>query len=85
MNIRYRHLIPVAALSIAAAIAAAPAAGASSDTGCRQSGTSTLCQKPGHSSMYAKPQLTTPSGGLFGSPWLPGYGQGLLPPLLALD
>ncbi|MCW1957678.1 MAG: hypothetical protein KIH64_003850 [Mycobacterium sp.] len=76
----------VAPVAAAAAIATAPAAGASSNpSSCRESGGARVCQKQGHSSLHAKPTPRTPNGSLFSSPWLPGYGKGILPPLIALD
>ena len=84
MNAKLRQIVSAAAIAIGAALAAAPAANASEPT-CRQNGGSTMCQNPGHSSLYAEPNVRTPSGSLFGSAWLPGYGRGQLPPLLALD
>ena len=84
MNAKLRQIVPALAIAAGAALATAPAAGASEAT-CRQGGGSTMCQKPGHASLYAEPQTRTKAGGLFGSAWLPGYGRGQLPPLLALD
>ncbi len=81
----YRALL-VAAAATAFALLAAPAAAAESNTvTCRDSGTATVCQKQGHSSLQASPTVRNPSGALFSSPWLPGYGRGHLPPLLAMD
>lgn len=75
-----------AAVGVTAAIALAPSAqAASSAADCRQSGGATVCQKPGHTSLHTKPTVRTPAGSLFSSPWLPGYGRGQLPPMLALD
>ena len=83
MNIRYSVAVVMTAL---AALAAAPSAGATSNPiGCRDNGAASVCQKQGHASLRAEPQVRTPSGSLFSSPWLPGYGRGQLPPLLALD
>ena len=42
-------------------------------------------QKGVHASLHAKPTPRNPNGTLFSSPWLPGYGKGILPPLIALD
>lgn len=84
MNTTLRHTISAVVIAVGAALAAAPVASAS-ETTCRQNGGSTMCQKTGHSSLYAEPQTRTPTGGLLGSAWLPGYGRGQLPPLLALD
>lgn len=84
MNANLRKLASALIIAAGAALATAPAAGAS-ETTCRQSGGSTMCQKPGHSSLYAEPQTRATNGGLLGSAWLPGYGRGQLPPLLALD
>ena len=86
MTTTVRHLVSAVAVAVAAAIALAPAANAGPNAAnCRQSGGSTSCQKDGHFSMHTKPQVRTPNGGLTGSAWLPGYGRGILPPLLALD
>lgn len=86
MNTTLRRLLPMIAVVAAAVIALAPPAqAASSPANCRQSGAATVCQKPGHASLHAKPSVRTPNGSLFGSAWLPGYGRGHLPPLLALD
>lgn len=76
----------VAAIGAAAAIATAPTAGATSNPStCRESGAAKVCQKQGHSSLHAKPVPRGTSGQLFSSAWLPGYGRGHLPPLIALD
>jgi hypothetical protein len=76
----------IATAAAAAAIATAPAAGATSNpSNCRESGGARLCQKQGHSSLHAKPTPRNPNGSLFSSAWLPGYGKGILPPLIALD
>lgn len=86
MTTTVRHLISAVAVAVAAAIAVAPAANAAPNSAnCQQTGGSTSCQKDGHFSMHVKPQVRAPSGSLFGSAWLPGYGRGQLPPLLALD
>ncbi len=71
---------------LASAVAFAPAAAANSnEIRCLDSGTTKVCGKQGHNSLHAKPTPRTPSGSLFSSPWLPGYGRGHLPPILALD
>jgi hypothetical protein len=76
----------IATAAAAAAIATAPAAGATSNpSNCRESGGARVCQKQGHSSLHAKPTPRNPNGTLFSSAWLPGYGKGILPPLIALD
>ncbi len=76
----------IAAVAAATAIAtAAPAAASANPSTCRQSGGAHVCQKQGHSSMTAKPTVRGNFNGVFASPWLPGYGRGHLPPLLALD
>lgn len=74
----------VAAAAAAAAIATAPAASASTVT-CRDGGGARVCQKPGHSALHAKPTTRAHSGALLGRAWLPGYGYGHLPPMIALD
>ncbi|HOB51055.1 MAG TPA: hypothetical protein PKK01_17350 [Mycobacterium sp.] len=71
---------------LAVAVAFAPTAAANSnEIRCLDSGTAKVCGKQGHASLHAKPTPRSPQGGLFSSPWLPGYGKGHLPPLLALD
>lgn len=86
MNNAVRYLAPILAAAAAGAIALAPAAGATSNpTGCRESGAAKVCSKQGHSSLHAKPTPRTPNGSLFSSAWLPGYGRGHLPPMIALD
>ena len=87
MNVITRYSAPiVATVAMAAALLAAPLAGANSNqTNCRESGGARVCQKQGHTSLHAKPEVRSGSGQLFSSPWLPGYGRGHLPPLLALD
>ncbi len=82
-----RFIAPVLAapILVAAALAASPVAGAASNpVNCRDSGTTTVCHKQGHASLRAEPTITG-SSGLFSSPWLPGYGKGQLPPMLAMD
>ena len=83
-----RLIAPVLAAPIlaAAALAASPAAGAASNpVNCRDSGATQVCHKQGHTSLRAEPTITGPAGGLFSSPWLPGYGRGQMPPMLAMD
>ena len=76
----------VGALLAAATIAvAAPAHATSNPITCREGGAAKVCQKQGHSSLHTSPTVRQPAGSLFSSPWLPGYGRGHLPPLLALD
>ncbi len=76
----------IAAAAAAAAIATAPAAGANANpSNCRESGGARVCQKQGHSSLHAKPTPRNPNGTLCSSPWRPGYGRGIRPPLIALD
>ncbi|MGV0992036.1 MAG: hypothetical protein ACOYB7_07225 [Mycobacterium sp.] len=84
MNAKLRHSISAVVIAAGFALAAAPVAGAS-ETTCRTTGGSTMCQKPGHASLHAEPTVRGTNGSLFGSAWLPGYGRGHLPPLLALD
>ncbi|MCB0932886.1 MAG: hypothetical protein KDB71_13450 [Mycobacterium sp.] len=70
----------------ALAMAAVPTAHASSDSAtCRDSGAAQICQRPGHTSLRTSPVVPNPVGSVFGSAWLPGYGRGQLPPLIALD
>jgi hypothetical protein len=75
----------VAPLLASAVAFAPPAAANSNEIRCLDSGTTKVCGKQGHNSLHAKPTPRTPSGSLFSSPWLPGYGRGHLPPVLALD
>ena len=85
MNNAVRHLVPLFAAVAAGAIALAPTAGATSNpVGCRESGAAKVCHKQGHASLHAKPTPRTPNGTLNSSAWLPGYGKGILPPMIAL-
>ena len=85
MTIAARCLAPLLAAVATGAIALAPAAGATSNpVGCRESGAAKVCQKQGHSSLHAKPTPRSPNGTLNSSAWLPGYGRGILPPMIAL-
>ena len=85
MTIAARYLAPLLAAVATGAIALAPAAGATSNpVGCRESGAAKVCQKQGHSSLHAKPTPRSPNGTLNSSAWLPGYGRGILPPMIAL-
>lgn len=82
------RMLWLAPLAVAGTLAMAvvPTAHASSDPAtCRDSGAAKICQRPGHTSLHTSPKVTAPSGTLFGSAWLPGYGRGQLPPLIALD
>ena len=74
----------LAAVGTAAALLMAPAAAAST-VSCRDGGGARVCQKPGHTSLHAKPTTRAHSGALMGRAWLPGYGYGHLPPMIALD
>ena len=86
MNTAVRYLSPLLAVLAAGAVALAPAAGATSNpVGCRESGGAKVCSKQGHSSLHAKPTSRAHSGALMGRAWLPGYGYGHLPPMIALD
>lgn len=86
MTIAARFIAPLIAAAAAGSIVLAPTASATSNpAGCRESGGARVCSKTGHSSLHAKPTPRTPNGSLFGSAWLPGYGKGILPPLIALD
>lgn len=86
MTIAVRFIAPLIAAAAAGSIVLAPAAAATSNpAGCREAGGARLCSKAGHSSMHAKPTPRSPNGSLFGNAWLPGYGKGILPPLIALD
>ena len=85
MPVTIRFAVSLAAAA-AVAVALAPASAAvSNPVGCRESGGAKVCQKQGHSALHAKPVPRSPNGGLFSSPWLPGYGKGHLPPMIALD
>lgn len=71
---------------LAAVIApAAPAHGSANPIQCRDGGAAKVCQKQGHAALHSSPTVRAPSQGLFSPGWLPGYGRGHLPPLLALD
>jgi hypothetical protein len=93
MTIVARFIAPLVAAAAAGSIVLAPAAAAapgpvpatSNPSGCREAGGARMCSKQGHSSMHAKPTPRNPNGSLFSSAWLPGYGKGILPPLIALD
>ena len=86
MTIAARLIAPLIAAATAGSILLAPTAAATSNpAGCREAGGARLCSKTGHSSLHAKPTPRSANGGLFGSAWLPGYGKGHLPPLIALD
>ena len=84
MNTKLRQSISAIVIAAGFALAAAPVASAG-ETTCRKTGGSTMCQKPGHTSLHAEPTIRGTNGSLFGSAWLPGYGRGQLPPMLALD
>ncbi|MEI6253332.1 MAG: hypothetical protein WCP30_11045 [Mycobacteriaceae bacterium] len=85
MNNAVRYLAPLLAAAAAGAIALAPAAGATTNPAqCRESGAAKVCHKQGHTSLHAKPTPRTPNGTLNSSAWLPGYGKGILPPMIAL-
>ena len=83
---KHRRLtVPIIAAA-AAAIALAPPAGASANPiNCNDRGTAKVCNKQGHAALHAEPTVRMPQGQLFSNAWLPGYGRGHLPPLLALD
>lgn len=85
MTIMLRTLAPVIAAVVAAALAAAPAQASANPIQCREGGAARVCHKQGHSSLRSTPAVRAPAQGLFGSAWLPGYGRGHMPPLLALD
>lgn len=86
MKIAVRYLAPLLTAAAACSIVLAPVAGATSNpAGCRESGGARVCQKQGHASLHAKPTPRTPNGSLFSNAWLPGYGKGILPPMIALD
>lgn len=89
----------IAAAGLAAALALAPLAAApavhaatgspvpanSNPTNCRDSGGAKVCGRSGHTSLHAEPTVRMPQGQLFSNAWLPGYGRGHLPPIIALD
>lgn len=86
MKTTVRYLAPLVAAVAAGAVALAPTAGATSNpVGCRESGAAKVCSKQGHTSLHTKPVPRNPNGTLFSNAWLPGYGKGILPPLLAMD
>lgn len=81
-----RRSAVVAGVVAALAIALAPTAHAgSNDVSCHQRGGAKVCQKQGHASLHTAPKVRPNPNGLMGSAWLPGYGKGHLPPLIALD
>lgn len=84
---RHRFIAPLIAAFVAAgALATAPVAAANSNqAGCRDSGGARMCSKQGHASLHSKPTSRAHSGALLGRAWLPGYGYGHLPPMIALD
>ena len=86
MKIAARFIAPLIAAAAAGSIVLAPTAAASPNpTGCREAGGAKVCQKQGHASLHAKPTPRTPTGSLFSNAWLPGYGRGHLPPMIAMD
>jgi hypothetical protein len=86
MNIAARFIAPLIAAAAAGSIVLAPTAAATSNpAGCRESGSARVCQKQGHASLHAKPTPRSANGSLFSSAWLPGYGRGHLPPMIAFD
>lgn len=81
-----KSIAPLIVLAAATAVAFAPQAGASANPiNCLDRGTAKVCNKQGHAALHAEPTVRTPQGGLFSNAWLPGYGRGHLPPMLALD
>ncbi|MCB0924674.1 MAG: hypothetical protein KDB50_09085 [Mycobacterium sp.] len=77
--------LSAAAPFLAAAVALAPAASANSnEIRCLDNGTAKVCGKQGHNALHAKPIPRTANGSLNSNAWLPGYGRGHLPPILAL-
>lgn len=85
MNSTLRYLASAVAAVAAATILAAPAGASSNQVNCRDNGAASVCQKQGHASLRAEPTVRQPMGSLFSNAWLPGYGKGHLPPLIALD
>ena len=81
--------VRIAALAGALATFAFPLAPVAQATSnpvtCQDGGATRVCQKQGHTSLHTSPPARSSSGSLFGSPWLPGYGKGHLPPIIALD
>ncbi|HPZ94368.1 MAG TPA: hypothetical protein PK871_05535 [Mycobacterium sp.] len=69
----------VMAGAAAAAIAFSPAAGASNEAQCSDSGLSSVCTKSGHAKIVATPGTT--AGGNAYSP----FGSGPVPPVWAMD
>lgn len=80
-----RYLAAAVAAGAAAVVLAAPAGASPNQINCRDTGAASVCQKQGHASLRAKPTVRQPMGSLFSNAWLPGYGRGHLPPLIALD
>lgn len=63
----------------AAAIALAPAAAAATPD-CTETGMTSICQRPGHSSIYTSPSMPDQTGSIG---WPVGVGQ--VPPMLAMN
>ena len=85
MRSTLRYLAVTVAAAAAAAVLAAPAGASSNQVNCRNNGGASVCEKQGHASLRAEPKVRQPMGSLFSNAWLPGYGRGHLPPLIALD
>jgi len=75
----------MALLIAAVAAVTAPVAGADPDgTKCGKRGGSSVCQRPGHSSLHTEPAPlpSFPSAnGLMQPGWMPGYGRGQVLPV----
>jgi hypothetical protein len=80
-----RMMAPVIAAAAAAVMLAPSASATSNGITCREGGAARVCQKSGHASLHTSPTVREPAGGLLGSAWLPGYGRGHLPPMIAMD
>ena len=85
MRSTLRYLAAALVTGAAAVVLAVPAGASSNQVNCRDNGGAKVCEKQGHASLRAAPTVRQPMGSLFSNAWLPGYGRGHLPPLIALD
>ncbi len=73
------------AVGVVLSLALSPAANAASNpVNCRDIGGARVCQKQGHSSLHSIPTVRAPAAGLWSPAWMPGFGRGPLPPMIAL-
>lgn len=68
----------------AAAIFAAPAAGAGTSTNCDDDGPAAVCTRNGHAAIYATPNAGVPQYAISPGGGNP-FGYGPVPPMLAMD